>query len=489
MKAVILLFDTLNRHELPPYGGMDAVLPNFERLASKSLCFDNYYAASLPCMPARRDLHTGRYNFLHNAWSPLQVYDESVFKNLSQAGIYTHLVTDHFHYWEDGGSGYMSKYDSCEMVRGQQGDPWIGQVKQPEQPLETLSKRAGGYNWRHDWINRAFMTTQDTQPQHKTFSSALDFVDRNQGDDNWLLMVESFDPHEPFFVPESWKNMYPDDYSGPNMDWPDYGENLYSAEVNQHLKQLYRSLMTQCDYYLGCLLDRFDCYDLWKDTLLIVTTDHGFLLGEKGWMGKNVTPMYEEVTHLPFFVYDPRYPEGQGEHRKSLAQVTDLAPTLSDYFKVAPLKYSDGHSIENIVKEDRGSRLFGLFGVFGQHVCVTDGRYTLFKAPVSESNTPLYQYTLTPVSMRTALPKEDLAEMEAVLGFDFMQGSPCWKIAFKDEIKGQGLEDWLFDIKEDPQQLYPLNDEAVKETLIAGMKALMHKNSAPLDQYQRLGIA
>ena len=49
--------------------------------------------------------------------------------------------------------------------------------------------------------------------------------------------------------------------------------------------------MSMCDHYLGKVLDMMDRYDLWKDTMLIVNTDHGFMLGEKEWMGKNVQPM------------------------------------------------------------------------------------------------------------------------------------------------------------------------------------------------------
>ncbi|SUG17959.1 putative sulfatase [Salmonella enterica subsp. arizonae] len=67
MKAVMLMFDTLTRNHLAPYGG-DAITPNFTRLAQESAQFDNFYVGSMPCMPARRELHTGRYNFLHRSW-------------------------------------------------------------------------------------------------------------------------------------------------------------------------------------------------------------------------------------------------------------------------------------------------------------------------------------------------------------------------------------------------------------------------------------
>ncbi len=65
MKAIMVMFDSLNRNFLPPYGCDWVHAPNFKRLAQKSVTFDRAYAGSLPCMPARRELHTGRLNFMH----------------------------------------------------------------------------------------------------------------------------------------------------------------------------------------------------------------------------------------------------------------------------------------------------------------------------------------------------------------------------------------------------------------------------------------
>ena len=53
MKAIMVMFDSLNRGMLPPYGYQDIQAPNFERLARRTVVFDNCYAGSMPCMPAR----------------------------------------------------------------------------------------------------------------------------------------------------------------------------------------------------------------------------------------------------------------------------------------------------------------------------------------------------------------------------------------------------------------------------------------------------
>lgn len=53
----------------------------------------------MPCMPCRREMHTGRYNFLHRSWGPLEPFDDSMPQTLHQNGVHSHKVTDHHHYW------------------------------------------------------------------------------------------------------------------------------------------------------------------------------------------------------------------------------------------------------------------------------------------------------------------------------------------------------------------------------------------------------
>lgn len=111
----MVMFDSLNRHYLPCYGNPDVHAPNFQRLANKTCTFDTSYVCSMPCMPARRDFHTGRPNFLHRSWGPLEPFDDSVPELLKGAGIHTHLITDHYHYFEDGGATYHNRYSTWDF--------------------------------------------------------------------------------------------------------------------------------------------------------------------------------------------------------------------------------------------------------------------------------------------------------------------------------------------------------------------------------------
>ena len=123
MKAVFLLFDSVNRLMLQPYGGQLLDTPNFKRLAERTVTFDNHYIGSMPCMPARRDMQTGHLSFLHRSWGPLEPFDNSFPEILKTAGCYSHLISDHYHYWEDGGATYHTRYNSFDFIRGQESDP------------------------------------------------------------------------------------------------------------------------------------------------------------------------------------------------------------------------------------------------------------------------------------------------------------------------------------------------------------------------------
>lgn len=89
MKAIMIMFDSLNRHFLPNYGCSWTVMPQFQRLAERALTFDCFYGGSMPCMPARRELHTGRYNFLHSSWCPMQPFDDSVIPFLLPSTLFS----------------------------------------------------------------------------------------------------------------------------------------------------------------------------------------------------------------------------------------------------------------------------------------------------------------------------------------------------------------------------------------------------------------
>ena len=175
MKAIVLMYDSLVKNLLEPYGCDWTNTPNFQRLAEKTVQFESCYVGSMPCMPARRDMHTGRYNFLTRSWGPLEPYDDSCPKNLDKAGIHTHLISDHYHYWEEGGANYHTHFTTWEIVRGQEGDKWKAKIREPHIPEGAIKRPT--HRWRQDWVNREIVDTEEKQPQVETMRLALDFLE------------------------------------------------------------------------------------------------------------------------------------------------------------------------------------------------------------------------------------------------------------------------------------------------------------------------
>jgi len=123
----------------------------------------------MPCMPARRDFHTGRPNFLHRSWGPIEPFDDSVPQMLKEAGVHTHLATDHYHYFEEGGCNYHTRNSAWEFFRGQEGDPWFGQVGELERPGEELGRNSVVGRWHdQDVKNRTQIRSEADMPQTRT---------------------------------------------------------------------------------------------------------------------------------------------------------------------------------------------------------------------------------------------------------------------------------------------------------------------------------
>jgi len=502
MRTVFLLFDSLNRHMLEPYGGTAVATPNFTRLAARTATFDKHYVGSMPCMPARRDILTGRLGFLHRSWGPVEPFDVCFTETLmKQKGTYSHLATDHFHYWEDGGATYHNRYDSYDLIRGQEGDAWVPAANPDWAALRGVvhekqySEKPRSYQ-RKNLVNRERIRVEEDFPTHKTVQAGLDFIERNKGGDNWFLQIECFDPHEPFQAPERFRDPEKTAWNGPARDWPPYDRTGGETEVeSEELRANYRATLAHCDDLLGRVLDAFDADNLWDDTALVVTTDHGFLLGEHNFWAKNRMNLYEELAHLPLFLHDPRNPR-PGTRVDALTQTPDLCATFLDLFDTDPTPEVQGISLVSVLDGAPGHDAV-LFGFFGGSANVTDGRFTYFRYPSDLRTQEIYQYTLMPTHIFAFFADAELEAAELVPPMPFTRNMPLLKVpVHKDAVMhaayGPGcmMEDTtvLFDLETDPGQLTPLEDPAAEARMLSLLAGLMAQLDAPAEAFRRLRI-
>ncbi len=489
MKAILLLMDTLNRHMLKCYNeNAEAVTPNIDRLAKKCRVFDNHYIGSAPCMPARRDILTGRLNFLERGWGPIEPYDVTFTQILKKNHIFSHIVTDHCHYAELGGEGYLQSYTTWDLIRGQEVDAYTSRVDEPDYPKEYIGRVGRAYQW-----NRTEFKEDCDFPTPKTLSHAIKWLKDNEGADNYFLQIECFDPHEPFDATQEFKSLYPDTFSKV-YEWPRY-DNLGPDETKEalvHLRHMYCATLSMADKWVGKLIDEMDRQKLWEDTLFILTSDHGHMLGEHNATGKNRFHAWNEMSRIPFLIY---MPHKENEQRgRALTQNIDIFPTVLDYFNIEyDRKKLHGRSLEVLYENEEKVRDYGLYGWFGKPVNITDGKYTYFRAPKDRKNAPLYQYYGIPTTLfnyvgtdyRYVDTGKYLKWTDATV-FRYNQAAAD-NYEMKDVVE-EVYSSRLYDVEKDPEQLHDITDAEKVKKMEKALKDTLIELQAPDEQIERLGL-
>ncbi len=486
MKVITLLIDTL-RHDFLGFNGNAGIrTPNIDRLAAKSLVFDKAYLGSYPCMPARRDIYTGCFEFPFRGWGPLEYDDVDLPQVLTkQHGITSMLVTDHFHLWEKGSGNYHFNFSGYEFIRGQEYDLWH---VWPGGDANTLGDKQAahipkGY-FEQNRRNVSFRRSEENYFPAMVMTQAADWVEKNRARDDFFLLVDCFDPHEPFDPPQSYVDLYDPDYRGDVVIWPTYGWNKLSAAETRHLHALYAAELTLVDRWVGYLLDKLEMLQMMDETMIILTTDHGFMLGEHGIIGKpwsaiSDSNMYEEVSHIPLLIYHPELRQ-PGRHVDGLVQPVDLYPTILEAFGITPPEGIHGRSllpyIDNEGQAHEGRKI-ACYGRFGECLNITDGEWTLFIWPPGGKNEPLEWHSQLPPEFG---PYRLAGAKTPALPYDH----------FPVECPRGEMLTQLFNVRLDPQQVRDvgLDHPEIVERLKTRAAEFLASVGAPTEQFERLGL-
>lgn len=482
MKTILILLDSLNRHALKVYNEQSIVkTPNIDAFARESVCFDNHYIGSTPCMPARRDIFTGRTHFLERGWGPIEPFDLTLPDVLRERGVFSHLATDHYHYFELGGEGYAQMFDTWDFIRGQESDPWVSRVqKAPE--VEHYGR------WRAQYeANRSQFTSEERYPTPMTFRRACGWLEENKGADDFFLAIDCFSPHEPFDCPRRYLEMYQDTYTGKRYEWPEYAPVAEPPEALEHLRKRYAGTVSMVDTWFGVFMDTLKSLSLLEDTLILLTTDHGHLLGEHGFLAKNYMHQYDELAKIPLLM---RFPRGAhaGQRVTALTQNIDLMPTILDSRSLPVSSEVQGKSLLPLVEGGKDRlRDAVLWGFFGMAVNICDGRHSYLRAP-KPGNAPLFEYAAMPTTLKSYLGTRRPEDIE--LGrFLPYTNYPVYRIRAEKGGATRFVSDsLLFDTQRDPSQQKPLRDEAVEAEMVEKLKAEMDRAGCPAEQYERLGL-
>ena len=225
MKAIMVMFDSLNRHMLPPYGCDWVHAPNFERLAARGHLRHRLRRQHALHARAARAAHRPLQLPAPQLGAAGAVRRLDAGDLLKQNGVHTHLVSDHYHYWEDGGATYHTRYSTWEIVRGQEGDPWKGDLRPHDRsPIASTPSATTAQCGRQDWVNRSYMQREEDQPQPQTFDAgpgvpAAPTPPRTTGSCTSRPSTRTSRSSYPADV----QGPVPEDhYHGRHFDWPPY---------------------------------------------------------------------------------------------------------------------------------------------------------------------------------------------------------------------------------------------------------------------------
>jgi hypothetical protein len=287
--------------------------------------------------------------------------------------------------------------------------------------------------------------------------------------------------------------MYADAWDGPLFDWPSYRQVAESPAAIEHIRRCYAGLLTMTDHWMGKLLDHLDEHDSWKDTAVILTTDHGTMLAEHGYWMKNYMPLYHQIVRIPLIVHLPGA-EGAGRRVSALTQTIDLMPTVLDLHGISPPPHVHGRSLRAAF--DGGSvRQTGLFGYFGKATNITDGRYAYFRNPVNADAGPLYEYTAMPTRFNSWPDRADYDRVEMGRYFGHTYNLPLYRFPAKGQVPqhhpGEAsyvARHQLWDLQDDPDQEAPVDDPLIEARMVDRLAAELRACEAPPEQFTRLGL-
>jgi len=272
-----------------------------DRFAHQAVIVERAYCCSFPTVPHRNDVLSGRYTFTYKPWAPIDPKEVTLPATLNRAGKVTALFVDTPHPFAPG-FNYQRDFQCWELIRGQEHDRWKThprEVKFPCQPHKLRNPERTVVQYLRNVHDRC--SEADYFPA-RTMTAAAEWLEKNY-DTEFFLYLDTFDPHEPWDPPQYYVDLYDPGYEGEEVIYPRYDKcDFLTEEELKHCRALYAGEVTLVDRWVGYLLERVESLGLMDNTAIFFTTDHGFYLGEHGYIGKSlITPEYQQAI--------PLYPE------------------------------------------------------------------------------------------------------------------------------------------------------------------------------------
>ena len=382
--VVFIICDDLNDYSGAFNGHSQVKTPNIDRLAKSGISFINAHSNVPVCSPSRNSLFTGVYPHKSKdfAWTkhfeqPVLMHNKTLMEFFAENGYHVAgsgklLHVNRKEYWHEWGVEINNygplAFNGIEPV----GHPSVPEPFRSIGPIDgsfapisdvpTFPESVSGGN-RTGWLykrntehflNYTDENNRDLLPDemHAKWAAGK-IADLEQQDSNqpFFMAVGFVRPHTPLYAPKRFFDMFPvneielSDILENDAEDTHY-RNIYPADIKglryyrtlkesyggdaelglKHFLQAYLACVAFVDEQIGIVIDAVNNSKFKDNTIIVLTSDHGWQMGEKDYLFKN-SP-WEESTHIPFIIKAPGIKAGETvDHPVSLI---DLFPTLTE---------------------------------------------------------------------------------------------------------------------------------------------------------------
>ena len=401
-KPNILLFlvDQLTSFVLSPYGGKTCQTPNIDALAKEGIVFEKAFCAYPLCAPSRCGLMSGRLPSRVGAFDNGAEFPASVptFAHyLRAAGYYTsisgkmHFVgPDQFHGFEERLTPEIYPADMSWTPEPGFPDTAKGPDDEPDFGVSTIDtvKDAGP-------VCSSMQIEYDEDVTRQAIREIYSHKRRADGRP-LMLTVSLTQPHDPYVTTQAFWDLYRDaDIAAPDVahisleDRDPHSQSLYfhygqhkhriSENDYRNARRGYFGMISHIDQLFGQIMEALRISGLDANTVVIFSSDHGDMIGERGmWFKKT---LYNPAIRVPLIIFCPEF---AGSRVSSPVSLIDIFPTLLDLAGIRSDEVTTGIDGKSLLPALRDGMVEG--PVFCEHidggtaaprVCVIDGHRKL----------------------------------------------------------------------------------------------------------------
>ncbi len=366
--VLFLIADDLNT-SLSGFGHPQCKTPNLDRLAARGVKFENMHCQYPVCGASRASIMSGLYPY-----SNLTLGNQGTLRGnmpdvltLPQAfrssGYYAGRVSKIYH------MGIPPEIIDGTALRDDP-DSWQEAIN-----VKALEQFAPGEstNWSpKDKGTQSFTGVMATGGDHEHADGmAADHAIKILGrvkDQPFFLAVGFVRPHVPLVAPKK----YFDSYNRADMIAPvvpeddlddvpsiirDYKRNSTAYDItpesHKGLLQAYYASISYMDAQVGRVLDALDDQGLAENTIVVFTSDHGYLLGQHHKFQKQ--HLFEEATRVPFIISVPWMKDQHGRGTKKITELVDVYPTLTELAGIPATSGLQGTSLKPLLADTQSS--------------------------------------------------------------------------------------------------------------------------------------